>query len=106
MRKEVAALLHQYQESLKAAKTELSWNMVSTMKKRGARFLKRSDDVWWFEVGDDLAREKASVQFRTLMQQKPVKQQATQYVATDGAKRSRISEDNTSCLNLCTSFFL
>ena len=57
----------QYQSLDRLNKTHLSLEVVRMIKNSGGRFLKRCDDDsgrWW-EVPDDVAREKVSHGFRT-----------------------------------------
>ncbi|CAJ1960684.1 unnamed protein product [Cylindrotheca closterium] len=60
MRSLVREWLFRYTEADRIMKTNIAWELVTRIKQGGSRFLARSDDGWWAEVIDDLAREKVS----------------------------------------------
>jgi hypothetical protein len=55
----------QYESASKMAKTELTEEVVRIIKETSGRFLKE-DSLGWTDVGDDVARLKASHSFRSM----------------------------------------
>eukprot|EP00980_Cylindrotheca_fusiformis_P003808 scaffold839_cov138-Cylindrotheca_fusiformis.AAC.3 len=96
MRKIVEDHVDDYINAEKSIKTQIAWNLVVQLKESASRFLARSNDGWWFEVTDELAREKVSVCFRTFLSHNPeARKQDTQSVETsDGNKRTKISQED------------
>jgi hypothetical protein len=55
--------LADYTVARKSEKTNLTREIVQTIKDSSARFLKKDHDGWWEEVSDEDAREKVSKTF-------------------------------------------
>ncbi|KAL3940556.1 MAG: hypothetical protein SGBAC_004935 [Bacillariaceae sp.] len=77
MRSLVRESLSGYMEADRITKTNIACELVARIKHEGSRFLARSDDGWWSEVVDNLAREKVSVCFRTFLSHKQQKVQTS-----------------------------
>lgn len=96
MRKVVQEHLAEYENVGKAQKTSISWKIVSDLKTSGARFVRRSDEGFWFVVSDEMAREKVSSCFRTVISQKTVKIQKTQHLDFEVNKRANAADASFS----------
>lgn len=54
----------------KKGKTTITRDIVSEIKKSGARFLRQDDSGFWMQVSDEVARQKVSIGFRDIRKAK------------------------------------
>lgn len=66
----IEASIAHYTKLRKGEKTAMAQTIVNGMKGRSVRFLKQDDNGLWFQVADDMAREKVSNTFRNVLASK------------------------------------
>lgn len=92
LRTHVVAKLEKYQRTAKLEKNGVAMAIVLDVKQAGGRFLKRANEEgWWLEVNDEVAREKVSATFRTI-----ITAHQKLFVDQENGKRPRISISNAA----------
>lgn len=96
LRTHVLERLDEYQRTAKLEKNNVAMEIVVQIKRAGGRFLKRTNEKgWWMEVNNEVAREKVSSTFRTI-----ITTQQRLFVNHDNRKRSRLSAISTATQEL------